>query len=551
MKKERISIQANAEKTAMSLRDTGYTLDASVSDLVDNSIEAGAKNISIFLDLDNEGDVIFYLADDGCGMDRDGLINAMTYGAADRKKTSNPSLGKFGMGLKTASTAHCKKVAVVSRNKKGGEPLRITMDLDNYANWECELDTPEPHEVAWLDQVAENKSGTIVIWKSVDRVQTTGNNKEYSDKTSKYAFRNIEKKRAELSDHLNLVFYRFLQDFRGTKKRVNISLNGEDLLGWDPFCEDFVKANEKATLKIAFQDLSTSKILKENIDVRAYLLPRDKDVKDDEKRARLKIGNENQGIYVFREDRLLSLPTLLGLQKEPHGSLFRAEINIAPALDSFFEVDIKKSRIVTPPEIKNDLLGGGGRAGVLAATRRAADKAYRGPKQKKIAGQAADIHTSSNTTIKDVVSTLDTSIILDTSGKNKADIKNKEGEQSGIKLVSSEVEKSGQVYVQPSEQVSNNCLYEPAALSETEVNHNGVIINTKHPFYEKIYVKYKKEKLIVEGLDALLYALAQAEMSYITPDIQRKLEDFRHLASRNLERVMDTFPELTDSEIEA
>ena len=546
MKKERISIQADAEKTANSLRDTGYTIEASVADLIDNSIEAGAKNISVFLDLDNEGEVIFYLADDGCGMDKDGLINALKYGADDRKKTSNPSLGKFGMGLKTASTAHCKKLAVVSRNKKGAEPLRITMDLDNYANWECELDSPEPHEVAWLDQVAKNKSGTIVIWKSVDRVQ-----KDYADKTSKYAFKNIESIKERLIEHLDLVFYRFLQDFRGTPKRLNITMNGEELLGWDPFCEDFVKANEKAVLKVAFEDLETSKIHHEKIDVRGYVMPREKDIEDDEKRKRLKITNPLQGIYVFREDRLLSLPTLLGLMKEPHGSLFRGEVNIVPALDGFFEVDIKKSRIVTPLALKNDILGGQGQSGALLASRRAADKAYRGPKQKKIAGQATDIHTSSNTTIKDVVSTLDTSTILDTSGKNKADIKNKEGEQSGIKLVSSEVEKSGEVYVQPSEQVSNNCLYEPAALSESDVNHNGVIINTKHPFYEKIYVKFKKEKLIVEGLDALLYALAQAELSYTTPDIQRKLEDFRHLASRNLESLMDTFPELTDSEIEA
>lgn len=546
MKKERIPIYADAEKTAMSLRDTGYTIEASVADLIDNSIEAGAKNISVFLDLDNEGEVVFYLADDGCGMDRDGLINALKYGADDRKKTSNPSLGKFGMGLKTASTAHCKKLAVVSRNKKGAELIRITMDLDNYANWECELDSPEPHEVAWLDQVAEDKSGTIVIWKSVDRVQ-----KDYADKTSKFAFKNIESIKERLIDHLDLVFYRFLQDFRGTSKRVNITMNGEELLGWDPFCEDFVKANEKATLKVEFEDLQTSKIHNENIDVRGYVMPREKDTEDDEKRKRLKITNPYQGIYVFREDRLLSLPTLLGLMKEPHGSLFRGEVNIVPALDGFFEVDIKKSRIVTPLRLKNDILGGPGQPGALSVSRRAADKAYRGPKQKKIAGQATDIHTSSNTAIKEVVSTLDTSTILDTTGKNKADIKNKEGEQSGIKLVSSEVEKSGEVYVQPSEQVSNNCLYEPAALSESEVNHNGVMINTKHPFYEKIYVKYKKEKLIVEGLDALLYALAQAELSYTTPDIQRKLEDFRHLASRNLESLMDTFPELTDSEIEA
>ena len=88
------------------------------------------------------------------------------------------------------------------------------------------------------------------------------------------------------------------------------------------------------------------------------------------------------------------------------------------------------------------------------------------------------------------------------------------------------MEKSGEVYVQPSEQVSNNCLYEPAALSESEVNHNGVIINTKHPFYERFILNTKKEKLIVEGLDALLYALAQAELSYTTPDIQESLKIF-------------------------
>ena len=57
------------------------------------------------------------------------------------------------MGLKTASTAHCKKVAVVGRSKNGAEPLRITMDLEDYANWECTLDSPGARKVAWLDQV--------------------------------------------------------------------------------------------------------------------------------------------------------------------------------------------------------------------------------------------------------------------------------------------------------------------------------------------------------------------------------------------------------------
>ena len=95
-----------------------------MSDLIDNCIEAGAKNVAVHLDLDNEGNVIFYVADDGCGMDRDGLINALKYGADDRKKTSNPSLGKFGMGLKTVHSS-LQKVAVVSRSKNGAEPLEL------------------------------------------------------------------------------------------------------------------------------------------------------------------------------------------------------------------------------------------------------------------------------------------------------------------------------------------------------------------------------------------------------------------------------------------
>ena len=79
-------------------------------------------------------------------------------------------------------------------------------------------------------KVAEDKSGTIVIWKSVDRVQ-----KDYADKTSKFAYKNIESIKERLVDHLDLVFYRFLQDFRGKPKRVNITMNDEPLLGWDPF----------------------------------------------------------------------------------------------------------------------------------------------------------------------------------------------------------------------------------------------------------------------------------------------------------------------------
>jgi len=110
------------------LRDTGYEFDTAIADIIDNSIAAEADLVEVSIDMDPKGDVIVRIVDNGRGMDREGLINALRYGS--KKRDDPSSLGKFGLGLKTASTAFCRRLSLISRNVAGGETLKATWDLD-------------------------------------------------------------------------------------------------------------------------------------------------------------------------------------------------------------------------------------------------------------------------------------------------------------------------------------------------------------------------------------------------------------------------------------
>src|SRR5690606_26688125 len=113
------------------------------ADIIDNSIAADASTVDLKVSMDFRGSIRVSIADDGIGMDRDGLIRAMRYGSPERPDPS--SLGKFGMGLKTASTAFCRKLSVTSRPSGDVTPQRATWDLDHVVHagrWELLLSDP-------------------------------------------------------------------------------------------------------------------------------------------------------------------------------------------------------------------------------------------------------------------------------------------------------------------------------------------------------------------------------------------------------------------------
>ena len=153
------------------LRDTGYDFNTALADIIDNSVDAKATKVRIWIRVDPDNDIVVSVADDGHGMDETALLNAMTYGAKSKKDKS--SLGKFGLGLKTASTAFARRLSVITRASATSPVLKATWDLDHVdkkKEWEILIDAPARDEIKLLDEAAGGGSGTLVLWEKVDRL---------------------------------------------------------------------------------------------------------------------------------------------------------------------------------------------------------------------------------------------------------------------------------------------------------------------------------------------------------------------------------------------
>lgn len=294
-----VEVAPDVERISQGLRDTGYDFNTAIADVVDNSIAAEAKNIFVQLAIDFSGELVVAVCDDGIGMDRDGLINAMRYGSQRRPQAK--SLGKFGMGLKTASTAFARRITVVSR-VAGGAAQRATWDLDKLAKdgtWSLELATASADETELLDRTATGGSGTVVLWEKVDRLLDG-----YKDPASKPRRRAMEKLSERLSDHLGVVYQRFLDPSDTRERTVSLSLNGAQVLHWDPFLASILGAPViEKTLPVQ----GPEGILGE-FTVRAFILPRKEEFQDQATRELARVSIERQGVYVYRENRLIHGP---------------------------------------------------------------------------------------------------------------------------------------------------------------------------------------------------------------------------------------------------
>jgi hypothetical protein len=206
-----------------SMRDIGYSLETALADIIDNSITAQARSIRLFADTTSAQPSLAIL-DDGEGMTEDELLAAMRPGSRNPLDTRDKEdLGRFGLGLKTASFSQCRKLTVASR--KDGVTSCARWNLDEVARtnrWLVEF-LDDTSGVPWIDELAG--SGTLVLWEALDRlVEGDG-----SDARAAFVSR-ID----EAAEHLELVFHRFLAGERGVRK-IAISLNGRQLRPFDPF----------------------------------------------------------------------------------------------------------------------------------------------------------------------------------------------------------------------------------------------------------------------------------------------------------------------------
>lgn len=459
-------LEPDASRIMEGLRDTGYDFNTAMADLVDNSIAANATEIRVNVNLYPDNTVKVYVVDNGSGMDEDGLLNAMKYGS--NKRADPSSLGKFGLGLKTASTAFCRSLTLISRADDGDyNALRWDLDYVCKVNkWQLIQPDIDEEEIELLESVTKGHSGTMVVWDKVDRLL-----KAYSNVTGlKRAHTRFVN---NLISHFRMVFQRFI-DSDYTNNPIKIYVNDTFITPWDPFCkkEACTQVLADETKKVQFEDGSMS-----SFTVRAYLLPRVGDWSTQEAKKEANVCNDMEGFYVYRENRLIHHGDWLGMyQNDPHITLLRVEFSFDHTLDDLFNVDIKKSRIALNEDIYEYL-----KTRFLTAPRNAANDLYRATPKKNGSSNETNVHGTSNEIIGAKGKSLGGSrVTVVDQQNNTASIENSRGSFVGnIKIVETDEKKNNNVVL------SNDGPDAPLWKPGIQNCQTTVFINMDHPFYQK------------------------------------------------------------------
>ena len=519
-----LPLPANPERVMEGLRDTGYSFNTAIADIVDNSIAANATKVDITIQQNAAGKIFVYIADDGCGMNKAELENAMTYGS--QKRTDPSSLGKFGLGLKTSSTAFCRKFSVVSRGSEG-VVRKLQWDIDYVADqgeWLVKVLEPSIDDRDLLDGIAgESGTGTLVIWENVDRLLK----KDYKmPKAEKNAILKIIE---SLRRHLGMVYQRFIDSSFTHVHNVKIVLNGKEIAAWDPFC---IASGSDLAINEDYKIETDDNDNKSGFTLKAYILPRREEFPSKNEMEEANISNDFQGIYIYRENRLIHYGDWLGMySREPHFSLLRVEFSFDHTLDEFFNVDIKKSRINLATEILEELKK------ILQPCRREAERRYRTGETKKITSKPTDAHAPSNMNVDEKAAGIEEAKVV-AIGDNDVTITNEHG-TFNHKISVLTPNNKDKCRIVPVENIASGALWEPC-LSDGK---QAVQINMSHPYYQKIYYPILSNHVTVIGMDSLLWALGASEFSTYDDKVKEYYEDIRYKTSYALKKLVADLPD--------
>jgi hypothetical protein len=521
----------DATRLIYGLRDTGYNFNTAAADIIDNSIAANAANVNVVLELMNDGRKFVCFGDDGDGMDADTLFKAMRYGAPVRSNLA--SLGKFGLGLKTASTSVCLRLTVISRKRSGGDLAKLAWDLEHVEEtnaWQMLREAVTADELDWFEELC-GPHGTLVIWSKCDRLLS----KEYEQPGGTQEQAAIRRLSERLRDHVALIYYRFLDSADARERDVTIRIDHEKIEPWNPFypekAEQVLPENLQR-LEVEMEDGSL-----EAAHIRAWILPNQRDLTNDEKKQ-AKITNRGQGFYIHREGRVIQEGGWLGVfgAVEPHTSLLRIEFDFDHKLDHAFKVDVKKSKILFDPALEDELKRR------LQPFYREAGNRYRRKEQAAAVERGVD-HDSANKVIGNTPSTKKPSVeSVDTASKT-ATFANNRGPSIRLKVPIETNVDPNNIYVEAVDNMTSGNLWEPAMRSGQNTGFVvGVRINKHHDFYQKIYQRAAASGYAVEGIDLLMWAFATAEQNNSNEELAPIFEDMRDEISSNLKRLLREVP---------
>jgi hypothetical protein len=324
-----------------SMRAIGYSFESALADIIDNSISAKARNVRVrFLPYD---DPYVAVLDDGSGMSSEGLVEAMRHGSKDpRVHRSASDLGRFGLGLKTASLSQCRCLTVATKQNAVLSARRWDLDLvEERQDWILTgLTAFQLKALPHIEDLRKMPQGTLVVWQLFDRLAAG----ESSIETA------LGERMDRAREHLALVFHRFLSpDVKGLSA-LSISINDNPLVAQDPFL-----TSHKATQPLPEETFIVEGQL---VRVAPFILPHISRLSTESLKS---AGGEdglrrNQGFYVYRNRRLISWGSWFRLiRQEEITKLARVRVDIPNTLDHLWTLDVKKSAAFPPEAVRNGL----------------------------------------------------------------------------------------------------------------------------------------------------------------------------------------------------
>lgn len=323
-----------------SMRYMGYSFEDAVADVIDNSISAKAKNIRVLFTM-NPDKLYVGILDDGNGMSDKELFHAMCYGSRSSEIEREASdLGRFGLGMKSASLSQCKTMTVISR--KNGIDSAYRWDYDevskksNGGKWYVlKLELEEIKSLPCFDELSLQKNGTLVLWENFDVINKASGG---------FVYESLTQHRNNLLSQLALVYHRFL-----TEDGLKIFVNYAEIKALDPFLSKR-SDNPWGTLR---QPIIDSYGKEHFVEITPYKLPYVSDMTDDEK---IMIGgddkmNKMQGYYIYRGKRLIKYGTWFGTPRHEVSKYGRVKVDIPNNMDDIWKIDVMKHNAIIPREL--------------------------------------------------------------------------------------------------------------------------------------------------------------------------------------------------------
>jgi hypothetical protein len=303
-----------------SFKSIGYNHYSAILDLIDNAISAGATKVWIDYLEEKKGVYRILIADNGCGMKREDLIEAIRIASSDpTANRDRKDLGKFGLGMKLASFSQTDKFSVVSK-AKGKNICAFTWDLEFVRKKKKWLLQEED-----LNFVRPKSQGTEVVLYGV--------------------FQNMEINEdqilAKARTHIAIAY--------SLMKGIKFYINEKEIEAIDPFFSDNLASNHSS--------LETLHIKNVSLEIRSHQIPHISKQKPKEKRIFTELAEIGMGpgLYIYRKNRLIAWSGWEGLSKNLRiNDLYRMAVFCNEDADDLFNIEVKKSQIsITDDRLRN------------------------------------------------------------------------------------------------------------------------------------------------------------------------------------------------------